>query len=93
MPLNTSLNHRPVPLAVVRDDGRRDGDNTKALRAAATFDKVCPVCRRVWAAHHVPSRGRGNAYCVPCSRARSLAYMGARRLRLAALRKAARDAD
>ena len=37
MPLNASLNHRPAPLAVVRGDGRRAGDNTKALRAAATL--------------------------------------------------------
>jgi len=36
MPLNASLNCGPLPLAETSDPGRRAGDNTKALRAAAT---------------------------------------------------------
>ena len=91
MPLNRL--YGPLPLTETVDPGRRAGDNTKALRAAATFERVCPACGGVWNAYPTRTRPGGNAYCPPCGRARSLAYMAARRLRLAAMRKAARHAD
>jgi len=91
MPLNHL--YGPLPLTETVDPGRRAGDNTKTLCAAATFERICPACGGVWNAYPTRTRPGGNAYCPPCGRTRSRAYMAARRIRFAHLRQATRHAD